>query len=105
MPDKNFRKQIYRQARLDAGLNQRQWGRLFALGNLKNTAQVVGHKECDQAPGPGSSSKGVNMAEALAAQLLAYLASQGIDIQSIEFDEMGRITHMPDTKKPNKEIQ
>jgi len=89
MLDPLAKKRIYRACRAATGLNKRQWGRIFALGNLKNTDQVVGHKENPELPGPGSTSKGVNMSEALASQLLFFLSEEGYDVGSIEFDEGG----------------
>lgn len=87
----DIKKAIYRECRAHTGLNKRQWGRLFALGSLKNTDQVVSHKENPAKPGPGTTSKGVNMPEALASQLLAFLHDQGFDIEKIVFDENGKI--------------
>lgn len=89
------KKAIYRECRAHTGLNKRQWGRLFALGNLKNTDQVVSHKENPDLPGPGTTSKGVNMPEALAAQLLSFIHDQGFDTAQIEFDPEGRILDIP----------
>lgn len=71
------------------------WGRIFALGNERNTAQVVGHKENPIKPGTGSTSKGVNMSEALAAQLLKVLHDDGYDVSAMRFDDSGRILSIP----------
>ncbi len=98
MPGVDSKKAIYRDCRAHTGLNKRQWGRLFALGNLKNTDQVVSHKENPERPGKGTTSKGVNMPEALAAQLLAFIHDQGFDVAGIEFDESGKIKQIP--KRP-----
>lgn len=95
MSNGDIKKTIYRESRAHAAVNQRQWGRLFALGNLKNTAQVVGHKENPLRPGKETTSKGVNMPEALAAQLLMFIYDQGFDIENIEFDDNGRIINIP----------
>lgn len=95
MSNDDTRKAIYREARAHTGLNKRQWGRLFALGRTHNTHQVVGHKENPAKPGPGTTSKGVNMAEALASQLLVLLHDQGVDIEGLRFDEKGRLTSIP----------
>lgn len=89
------RKSIYRSCRAHTGLNSRQWGRVFALGNLLNTAQVVGHKENPLPPASNNTSKGVNKAEALAAQLLAFIHDQGFDIQAMTFDAQGKILEIP----------
>jgi len=90
-----IKKAIYRDSRAHTGLNKRQWGRLFALGNPKNTDQVVSHKENPERPGRDTTSKGVNMPEALASQLLTFLYDQGFDIANIEFDDSGRIKKIP----------
>lgn len=95
MSARDVKKTIYRDCRAHTGLNKRQWGRLFALGNLKNTDQVVGHKENPEPPGKGTTSKGVNMSEALAAQLLVFLHKQGFDVGNIVFDNDGHIMHIP----------
>ena len=95
MSDPDIKKAIYRECRAHIGLNKRQWGRLFALGKLKNTDQVVGHKENPDPPGKGSTSRGVNMPEALAAQLLSFLHDQGFEVSGIEFDDTGRILKIP----------
>lgn len=89
------RKQIYKDCRANVGLNKRQWGRIFALGLLKNTDQVVSHKENPASPRTNSTSKGVNKAEALAAQLLQFFNEQGYDLKAIEFDDEGRIINFP----------
>lgn len=94
MSSVEVKKEIYRDCRARTGLNKRQWGRLFALGNIKNTDQVVGHKENQNPPGIGTS-KGVNMSEALAAQLLSFLYDQGFDITNMEFDANGKVTGIP----------
>lgn len=91
----DVKKAIYRDSRAHTGLNKRQWGRLFALGNLKNTDQVVSHKENTERPSKDTTSRGVNMPEALAAQLLAFIHDQGFDVSAIEFDECGRIKQVP----------
>lgn len=91
----DIKKTIYRDCRAHTGLNKRQWGRLFALGNVKNTDQVVSHKEKPEQPGKGTTSKGVNMPEALASQLLSFLYDQGFDITNIEFDGEGKIKSIP----------
>lgn len=95
MPTNDTRKTIYRESRAHTGLNKRQWGRLFALGRTRNSHQVVGHKENPAAPGPDTTSKGVNMPEALAAQLLVFLHDQGFDIEAVSFDEEGRVQTIP----------
>lgn len=95
MQNTDTKKAIYRDSRAHTGLNKRQWGRLFALGNLKNTDQVVSHKENLEQPGKNTTSKGVNMPEALASQLLVFLHDQGFDIEKIQFDKNGRVTEIP----------
>lgn len=95
------KKVIYAECRVHTGLNKRQWGRLFALGKTKNTDQVVSHKENPAKPGEGTTSKGVNMPEALAAQLLVFLFDQGFDVANIEFDSDGRIINIPKSN-PNR---
>lgn len=95
MPAVDTKKAIYRESRAHTGLNKRQWGRLFALGREKNSDQVVGHKENPTPPGPNTTSKGVNLAEALASQLLVFLYNEGYDISKIQFDETGRIVDVP----------
>lgn len=99
MPTAQIKKQIYRWARIKIGLNQKEWGRIFSLGNTKNVDQVVYQKENEEQPGPGSTSRGVNMPEALSAQLLAFLHDQGYDIKAIIFDEEGRMAPIPKRKK------
>lgn len=90
-----IKKAIYRNARSETGLTKPEWGRLFALGNTHNTFQVVNHKENPTQPGSGTSSKGVNMPEALAAQLLVFIHNQGFDINRIAFDDQGHIVDVP----------
>lgn len=98
MPKAAIKKEIYRECRARTGLNKRQWGRLFAIGKKNNTDQVVSHKEKQDKPGKGTTSRGVNMPEALAAQLLAFLHDKGFDIAKIIFDENGKIIEIPKLK-------
>ena len=100
MSSGDIKKTIYRDCRTHTGLNKRQWGRLFALGNRKNTDQVVSHKENTEQPGKGTTSKGVNMPEALASQLLSFIHDQGFDIANIEFDDKGKIKNIPTRANP-----
>lgn len=86
------RRQLYIQCRAKTKLKKKEWGRLFALGNLKNCDQVVSHKE--NPPVPGKTSKGVNLAESLASQLLVFLHDQTYNLKKIQF-EKGVITDIP----------
>lgn len=80
---------MYTQSRIKTGCDQSEWARLFNLGSNKGQSHVS-DKE--------TGSRGVNMPEALASQLLALLDSQGFDVKNIQFDDNGYITHMPKAK-------
>jgi hypothetical protein len=95
MPSVLDKKDIYRDGRDTIGLNKRQYGRIFALGQVNNSDQVVGHKENPIKPSTGNTSKGVNKAEALAAQLLVLLHEEGYLLKEMTFDEQGRILSAP----------
>jgi hypothetical protein len=87
------RRLLYIQCRMRTKLKKKEWGRLFALGNMKNCDQVVSHKE--NPPDSGKTSKGVNLAESLACQLLHFLHDQKYNLKKIQFDENGVITDIP----------
>lgn len=82
------RREIYIKSRYHSGLERSEWGRLFALGDVKYANQAVYTKERE-----GAGAKGVNKAEALAAQLLAFIHDLGYDLNKIEFDENGIMSH------------
>lgn len=109
MPSVADKKAIYREARKKIGLTIHSWGRIFALGNTKDTYQNVSLKEKDVTPQPGSISKGVNMPEALAAEMLRIFHYLGFDVDKIEFDEKGRIAKIPhnieDAEKLNQKLK
>lgn len=87
------RRLLYIHCRTKTKLKKKEWGRLFALGNMKNCDQVVSHKE--NPPVPGKTSKGVNLAESLASQLLVFLHDQTYNLKKIQFDDKGVITDIP----------
>lgn len=81
----DVKKEMYINGRAGSGLNQPQWERLFNLGGKGKSH--VSEKE--------SGTRGVNKPEALASQLLLFIAKQGFDINGIEFDENGYIVGVP----------
>ena len=95
MSNKDSQKQIYRDCRRKTDLTRLQWGHLFTLGG-NGGHKEVGKKELQ--PGE-ASSRGVNMPEALAAQLLLKLDDVGFDITAIDFDNAGLIIKFPKKRK------
>lgn len=88
------RKEIYKRARDTTGMNKRQWGKLFSLGEVKGATEVdKKEKNVGQAGG-----RGVNMPEALAAGLIEFLYNEGYDIENMDFNEDGEITNIPKSK-------
>lgn len=87
MKDKEVRCSIYSEAREKTGMTPKEWGRLFNLGDAKNVTQLVWKKE--------NGHRSVNMAEALAAQLLVQMDAEGYDIGKFEFDVDGKLLSMP----------
>jgi DNA-binding transcriptional regulator YiaG len=79
------KKNMYKDSRLKSGLNQPQWARLFNM-DIEGKSHVS-EKE--------TGARGVNKPEALAAQLLLFIAKQGFDIDQIKFDESGYILEVP----------
>lgn len=79
------KKNMYKDSRIESGLNQPQWARLFNM-DMEGKSHVS-EKE--------TGARGVNKPEALAAQLLLFIAKQGFDINKIEFDGDGYITNIP----------
>ncbi len=98
MSNKDSQKQIYRDCRHKTGLTPLQWGHLFTLGGAGGQKEV-NKKELD----PGEvNSRGVNMPEALAAQLLVKLEKEGFEITKFVFDDKGVIKRFPRKKKRTK---
>lgn len=92
----DIKKEMYVKGRSGSGLNQPQWERLFNMGGKGKSH--VSEKEL--------GARGVNKPEALASQLLLFIAKQGFDINNIEFDENGYIISVPvkasSAKSPGK---
>jgi len=88
------RKEIYRRCRLTTDINKRQWAKLLNLGVMSGATEV-GKKENPDKPTPSNTSKGVSMADALAAGLLEYLYLKGFDVENTEFDDDGTILDIP----------
>lgn len=95
MSNKDSQKQIYRNCRGKTGLTPSQWGHLFTLGGTGGHKEV-GKKELQSGE---PNSRGVNMPEALASQLLLKLDKEGFDITSIVFNDDGLIKRFPKKKK------
>jgi hypothetical protein len=90
MASDEIKQQMYKEARKATSCDQKQWARIFNLGGNKGQHHVS-YKE--------SGARGVNMPEALAAQLLSFISEQGFDVKSIKFDENGFITDVPKQAK------
>lgn len=97
MSNKDTQKQIYRDCRNKTGLKPSQWGHLFSLGGTGGHKEV-GKKELQSGE---ANSRGVNMPEALASQLLLKLDTEGFDIASINFNEDGLIIYFPKKSENN----
>jgi len=90
MASAEIKQHMYKDARKKAKCDQAQWARIFNLGAQKGQHHVS-FKE--------SGSRGVNMPEALASQLLSFIAEQGFDVKNIKFDADGFITEVPKSSK------
>lgn len=93
MSSKDRNKQLYIAARNLTGCSQNDWARLF---NLQPDTGVK-HRQKGQpnVAAKEKGNKGVNLAECLASELLRYFNEQGFEVKHTQFDEQGRITHIP----------
>ena len=91
MSNKQERKQIYRECRARTALSDTEWARLMSVGAPGGEREV--HKK--ERPEGMTSSRGVSMPEALAAQLLLFLHEEGYCLSTVSFDEDGRMTQGP----------
>ena len=82
------KREMYKQSRLSTGCNQPQWAKIFNMG-LQGKSHVSDKEH---------GRRGVNKPEALASQLLLFIAKQGFDINNIVFDENGYIEDIPRKK-------
>lgn len=80
------KKRMYVWSRLQTQCNQKEWARLFTLGSSKGMSHVSEKENGD---------RGVNMPEALAAQLLMFLYKNDFDVKNIQFDADGNIISIP----------
>ncbi|MEG3764912.1 hypothetical protein [Alteromonas sp. 14N.309.X.WAT.G.H12] len=94
-PTKENNRKLYTEARLAANCSQNDWARLF---NLQPDTGVK-HRQKGQpnVSAKEKGTKGVNLSECLAAELLRYFHAQGYDVKHIEFDENNRIVNIPRT--------
>lgn len=93
MDPKQRNRKRYMTARRETGCSQNDWARLF---NLQPDSGVK-HRQKGQSNVAAKElgSKGVNLAECLASELLLYLHNQGFDVKGIAFDSEGQIVSIP----------
>ncbi|WP_299194729.1 hypothetical protein [uncultured Amphritea sp.] len=87
---KEDRLAIYQGCYEELGLESAELARLLNLGELTRSHR---HKVDDKVN--GREGRGITKTEALLMQVLCELAKQGVKLETIQFDETGRITHFP----------
>ncbi|WP_025562883.1 hypothetical protein [Psychromonas sp. SP041] len=95
MSKKERNRQHYLEARKSTGCSQNEWARLFNLDSKAGAG-------CRQKGQPNvaakeAGTKGVNMPECLASELLRHFHGLGYDVKNIEFNEEGKITNINKT--------
>lgn len=93
---KEQKQKVYRDSREKTGLTIHQWGRLFTLDSVDGSREVTKKEN----PLDSTNSRGCNLSDALASQLLVLLDASGYDIDKFTFDEAGLLKKTP--KKQSK---
>jgi hypothetical protein len=92
---KQQKQTLYMNARQHTGLTSREWGRLFTLDSTDGSREVTKKEN----PLGSANSRGCNLSDALAAQLLVLVGDAGYDINQFTFDEAGLLKNTPKKKK------